>query len=116
MDALSAFLLVILIIVIIAAFFYFLRQRAKSKALNEMYGHKPSHVELYFEEYFDDIIHSWDLVKKEKAHNWADSMDKRLNEVSKEIEQLKSNRKQIDSEFDEIENRIDDLESKEVRK
>ncbi|MFW5928588.1 MAG: hypothetical protein ACOCSL_05225 [Thermoplasmatota archaeon] len=118
MSGLEIFLLIILIIIVIGAFFYFMRRRAKSKILSERYGHKPSHIELYFEEYFDDIIHNWDLVEKKEAKDWANNMDKRLGEISKEIDELQSNKNRISSEFDQIEDRVHRIErkSKEVEK
>ncbi len=118
MSGLAIFLLIVLIIIIIVGFLYFMRKRAKAKILSERYGYKPSHTELYFEEYFDDIIQNWDLVKKDKAQNWADDMEKRLSEISREIDELQSNKRKISSEFDQIEDRIDNIErtSKEVEK
>lgn len=118
MSGLAIFLLIVLIIIIIVGFLYFMRKRARSKVLSERYGYKPSHTELYFEEYFDDIIQNWDLVKKDKAKNWADDMEKRLTEISKEIDELKTNKKDITSEFDQIEDRIKDIDkrTKEVKK
>jgi len=106
-------LLVILVIVIMLGIYFYFRHRVKKKALERKYGHVPSHTELYFEEYFEDIIESWDLVKEGEAQRWAEKMDGRLNNLSERIESLKSKRDQIDQEFEIMENRIESLETQE---
>ncbi|MBS3781881.1 MAG: hypothetical protein KGY68_04665 [Candidatus Thermoplasmatota archaeon] len=106
-------LLVILVIVILVGIYFYFRHRARKKALTRKYGHDPSHTELYFEEYFEDIIESWDLVREDEAHRWADNMEDRLSELSSKIESLKSNKHKIDQEFEMVENRIDKLETQE---
>lgn len=100
----------IIIIVILVIGYLYLRRKARKQALEKKYGYVPSHEELYFEEYFDDIIDSWDLVKKEEAQEWADKMENRLEGVSKEIEGVKERRKKIDSNLDSLEERIDKFE------
>lgn len=106
----SLFLLIVLIIIVIG-YFYF-KRRAKNKALENMYGYVPSHVELYFQEYFDDIIENWDLVDKKTAKEWASDINGRLDNVSSDINELKSNRDEIDRELDGIEKRIGNIEGK----
>ncbi len=106
-------LIVILVLIILVSIYLYFRQRAKKKALVRKYGHEPTHTELYFEEYFEDIIESWDLVKEGEAQRWADKMENRLDDLSESIESLKSRKKQIDQEFEVMENRIDKLETQE---
>ncbi len=106
-------LIVILVILIMVGIYFYFRQRTRKKALERKYGHVPSHTELYFEEYFEDIIESWDLVKVGEAKRWAEKMDKRLDDLSGKIESLKSKSSQIDQEFEIMENRIDKIETQE---
>ncbi|MFW5952785.1 MAG: hypothetical protein ACOCSJ_01340 [Candidatus Natronoplasma sp.] len=112
MAAYTVLLIILVVVVMLGIYFYF-RYRIKKKALERKYGHLPSHTELYFEEYFEDIIQSWDLVKEDEAQRWAKEMDTRLEDLSGRIESLKSKRNQIDQEFEIIENRIDKLETQE---
>ncbi len=112
MAAYTTLLVILVIIIMIGIYFYF-RYRARKKALERKYGHVPSHTELYFEEYFENIIESWDLVKEDKAQRWAEKMDTRLKDLSDRIDSLKSKSNQIDQEFEVIENRIDKLETQE---
>ncbi|MFW6064092.1 MAG: hypothetical protein ACOC8Y_00795 [Candidatus Natronoplasma sp.] len=112
MAAYTVLLIILVVVVMLGIYFYF-RYRTKKKALERKYGHLPSHTELYFEEYFEDIIQSWDLVKEDEAQRWAKEMDTRLDDLSGRIESLKSKRNQIDQEFEIIENRIDKLETQE---
>ena len=103
-------ILLLVILVIVIGIFY-LRHRARNQALERMYGHIPNHVELYFVEYFHDIVQNWDLVEKEQASEWADGMQTRLNSVSKEIDGLKDKSKSIDKDIDALENRINSIEN-----
>ena len=103
-------LLILVILVMIIGIFY-LRHRARNQALERMYGHIPNHVELYFVEYFNDIVQNWDLLEKEKAVEWADGMQTRLNSVSKEIEGIKAKSTTIDKDIVALENRIDSIET-----
>ncbi len=102
-----------IIILIILIFFFgilYLRYRARNKALENMYGHIPTHVELYFTEYFDDIVDNWDLIDKKRANEWTEGMKSRLSSVSNEIQGLKKKSASIDKEFDTLENRIKTME------
>lgn len=101
---------VLLVIIIFVGFILYIRHRARNRALEKMYGHVPSHTELYFVEYFDEMINSWDLINKDRAKGWAQDMDNRLVIVGKEIEGLKKRRGYIDPELDGIESRIRDME------
>ncbi len=100
----------IIIVIIIVAFILYMRHKARNKALEKMYGHVPSHTELYFLEYFEEMINNWDLITKKRAEEWSQDMDGRLKEVVVEIEGLKKRRKYIDPELDTIESRISTIE------
>lgn len=112
MEAITAGLLVILVILIVAGIFLYFRHRARMQALKKKYGHKPQHVELYFEEYFEEMIDSWDLVGKDDAREWADQMNQRLEGLSNEIEGIKTKRGKLDSDMDKVEDRIAELEAR----
>lgn len=112
----TTIVLIILIIIAIIGFFLYLRHRERKKSLKEQYGHVPSHTELYFEEYFDDIVDNWDLVKEKDAKKWADGMDEKLDELSGRIDELKTRRKDIDQGLQIVEDRIDEFETIEKRR
>lgn len=107
-DGVAA-LSILIIIVLVLGYFYF-KHRMKRKALRERYGHIPSHEELYFEEYFDEMIKNWDLLKKEEVKKWVESMDKRLDTVSNDIDRLNTKRTDIDANFEKIEESLKRLE------
>ncbi|MBS3817422.1 MAG: hypothetical protein KGY76_07665 [Candidatus Thermoplasmatota archaeon] len=111
MYAVSALLIILTILILIGIYLYF-RNRARKKALKEKYGRVPSHTELYFEEYFDEMIESWDLLKKEEVEDWVDKMEVRLDGVSEDLEELKANRETIDNKLDKVESRLNKMESK----
>ncbi len=67
-------------------------------------------MELYFEEYFEEIIENWDLMRKDEVRNWSEDMNSRLDSVAKDINSLKARRKQINTEFDSMETRIKTME------
>ncbi len=100
----------IIIILIIVAFILYMRHKARNEALEKMYGHIPSHTELYFLEYFDEMIDNWDLITKKRAEEWSQDMDGRLKNLTVEIQGLKKRRKYIDPELDNIENKIGKIE------
>ncbi|MFW6038779.1 MAG: hypothetical protein ACOC89_04505 [Candidatus Saliniplasma sp.] len=105
-------LVIIIILGIVSLIYFYFRSRVRKKALTETYGHEPSHMELYFEEYFEDMLENWDLMSKKEVKNWADDMDNRLNTVADDISTLKKRKKRINSQFDDVESRIQGLENK----
>lgn len=112
MSPLTIVLLVILVILIMVGIFLFFKHRARKKALKQKYGRVPDHIELYFKEYFGDMIESWDLLKKNDVNTWVDDMEVRLDDLSGDIDELKANKKDIDKNLDQVESRISELESK----
>ncbi len=102
--------ILILIILVFVIGILYLRHRARNQALEQMYGHLPNHVELYFVEYFDNIVDNWDLIDKDKAHEWAEGMQARLGSVSNEIQALKNKSTNIDKQLDTVEDRINTME------
>ncbi|MFO7791844.1 MAG: hypothetical protein R6W73_02540 [Candidatus Saliniplasma sp.] len=109
MSGIDVLIIIIVLAIVFLIYFYF-RNRVRKKALEETYGRVPSHVELYFEEYFEDIISNWDLLRKKEVNDWADDMNTRLNSVAENINNLKQKKDIIDSEFDSVENRIEMME------
>lgn len=109
-------ILILLVIVILFGIFYFFRYRARKKALKKKYGRVPSHMELYFEEYFDEMIESWDLVKKDEVDDWVTDMSERVIKVSDDIDDLKATKQDIDQELSAVEKRIESLKKKESRR
>ncbi|MEF8873332.1 MAG: hypothetical protein V5A88_01530 [Candidatus Thermoplasmatota archaeon] len=111
MYAFSALLIILVILIMLGIFLYF-RHRARKKALKKEYGRVPSHTELYFKEYFEEMIDSWDLVRKDEVDEWVGKMDDRIETVSEDIDRLKSNRENIDDQLSAVEKRIEKLEMK----
>ena len=93
----TLFLSIIAIILIIALIYLII---AYIKGRREARIH---HVELYFDEHFRDIINEWDLTSRTKIKDWEPNMTKRLNDVSKDIDQLLSFKKSFDSRLEGLE-------------
>ncbi len=103
-------IITILIILLFVVGILYLRHRARNQALEQMYGHIPDHIELYFAEYFDDIVSNWDLTDKKRANEWAEDMQSRLGGVYNEIQELKKRSTHIDEHLDTVEDRINTME------
>lgn len=107
----EAVVIAILAAIIIAWIFFLYSVVSRRTALKEKYGEVPSHTELYFEEYFEDITDEWDLVKKRDAQSWANEIEGRVNAVGDTINELKQTRKEIDKDLETIEDEIKKLEN-----
>lgn len=110
MSAAFYVVLALLIITLVVLFLFLFRETKRKKALKEEYGYVPEHTELYFEEYFDDIIKEWDLVREDEAQRWAEKMSERLDDVSEKLDSVKSRKREIDSDMETIENKIEKIE------
>jgi len=105
-----AFFFVMIAALIIIVVYLVLRITRRRRMLIPIFPTK-SHVNLYFEERFPDIIREWDLITRPKLDTWVSSMSTRLDKVGKDIFTVKSFRKTLDSRFDKLDERVKTIES-----
>ncbi len=105
-----AFFYVMIVALIIVVVYLVLRITRRRRISVPIFPTK-SHVNLYFEERFPDMIREWDLVTRPKLDNWVSSMSTRLDKVGKGISTVKSFRTTLDSRLDELDRRVKIIES-----
>ncbi|MFP4000813.1 MAG: hypothetical protein ACLFSM_00750 [Thermoplasmata archaeon] len=108
----EALFIAILAAIIIAWIFFLYSIVSRRKALKEEYGEVPTHTELYFEEYFEDIMEEWDLVTEKEAQKWARDIDDRVTEVAGTIDRLNQTKDEIDQDLETIEDKIEGFEER----
>lgn len=69
-----------------------------------------SHLDLYFDEHFPDVIRNFDLVTTSRFDAWSNSISSRLNGLSRDLDLLGKARSGIDSRMERLEKRLTDLE------
>lgn len=116
MDAGSAVLWIIFVILLVIVIYLIVKVirlvRGRRQALEEKYGHLPSHTELYFEEYFPKMISEWDLITKPKLERWKKGIQGKLKSIGGEINDIIDYRKSLDSRIDKLEKEVVKLEKK----
>ena len=116
MDAGSAILWIIFVILLVIVVYLVVKVirlfRGRRHALEEKYGHLPSHTELYFEEYFPKMISEWDLITKPKLERWKKGIQGKLKSIGIEISEIVDYRKSIDSRISNLEKEVVKLEKK----
>jgi len=105
-----AFFFVMIVALIIIGVYLVLRITRRRRIAVPIFPTK-SHVNLYFEEHFPDIIREWDLITRPKLDNWVSSMSTRLDKIGKDISTVKSFRKTLDSRLDKLHERVKTIES-----
>ena len=106
----TAFFFVLIVALIIIVVYLVLRITRRRRISVPIFP-TTSHVNLYFEERFPDIIREWDLITRPKLDTWVSSMSARLNKVGKEISTVKSFRNTLDSRLDKLDRRVKTTES-----
>ncbi|MFO8051580.1 MAG: hypothetical protein R6V01_07780 [Thermoplasmatota archaeon] len=71
----------------------------------------PSHIELYFDENFRNIMTEWDMVTRDKVKEFRSDITGRLKSVGSDIDQLHKNKKNLDRRMEKVDKRIEKLEA-----
>lgn len=93
-----------LIIALIVIFFWALLSYSRKKKK------EPSHIQLYFEENFRNIIGEWDFTTRDRVKEFKKDITKRLTLVGGDIDTLEKNRKKLDKRMDSLESKMKRLE------
>lgn len=105
-----AFFFVMIVALIIVVVYLVLRITQRRRISVPIFPTR-SHVNLYFEEHFPDLIREWDLITRPKLDNWVSSMSTRLDKVGNDISTVKSFRGILDSRLDKLDERVKTIES-----
>ena len=106
----TAFFFVLIAALIIIGVYLVLRITRRRRISVSIFPTR-SHVDLYFEERFPDLIREWDLITRPKLDNWVSSMSTRLDKIGKDISTVKSFRKTLDSRLDNMYKSVKTIES-----
>lgn len=70
----------------------------------------PSHVELYFDEHFKDIVKEWDLQSRTDVKTWCAEIGKKLDSIGKGLEKIKKFRSGFEPRLEKLESTLNKLE------
>ncbi len=107
------FFVMILALIVIVVYFMFrtTRRLTRGRRVSMPIFPTASHVQLYFEEHFPDMISEWNLITRPKLDPWFSNMAARLDKVEKDISTVKSSRQVLDSRLDRLAARLTKVES-----
>jgi hypothetical protein len=71
---------------------------------------EPSHLQLYFDENFRNIISEWDFTTRDRVKEFKKDISKRLVIVGGDIDNLEKNRMKLDKRMDSLETKMRKLE------
>jgi len=69
-----------------------------------------SHIDLYFDEHFENIIRNFDLVSVSRFDSWSHDISTRLEGLGRDIEVLGNTRTEFNVRMNKLEKRISALE------
>ena len=70
----------------------------------------PSHIELYFDDNFRNIMSEWDMVTRDKVKDFKGDMTKRLKTVGSDIDLLYTKKKGLDKRMNTLDKKISKME------
>lgn len=103
----SLFLLILLFVIVLfwtISYIVYSIKRKRSKS------NKPSHVQLYFDENFRNIIDEWDLMPRSQIKTWKKDMNKKLKVINRDINKIKKRKVSINSRLNSLEKNMTKLE------
>jgi peptidoglycan hydrolase CwlO-like protein len=98
---------VILIGILVGAFILtFLWYRSLSKKKKA----EPSHLQLYFDENFRNILSEWDFATRDRVKEFKKDISKRLTSVADDIDVLDKKKVKLDKRMSKLELKMKELE------
>jgi hypothetical protein len=101
----------VMMVALVTVVVYFVLKITQRRRISVPIFPTRSHVNLYFEEHFPDLIREWDLITSSKLDNWVSNMSARLEKVGNDISTVKSSRGILDSRLDKLDERVKNIES-----
>ena len=80
------------------------------RSLTKKKKSEPSHIQLYFDENFRNIISEWDFATRDRVKEYKKDISKRLAIVGGEIDNLEKNKIKLDKRMDGLELKMKRLE------
>ena len=71
---------------------------------------QPSHIELYFDDNFRNIMSEWDMVTRDKVKDFRSDITKRLKTVGSDIDLLHTKKKGLEKRMNALDKQITKLE------
>ena len=106
-GVLIALAIIAIIVVIALAVAWGFRQLRRRRAY-ERAG--VSHLDLYFDEHFPNVIRNFDLVSSARFDTWSNGINARLGNLARDLDNLGKARRGLDNRMDKLEKRLTDLE------
>lgn len=69
-----------------------------------------SHLDLYFDEHFPNVVRNFDLVTSARFDAWSNGINARLGNLGRDLDNLGKARRGLDTRMDRLEKRLTDLE------
>lgn len=107
LGVLVAVLIVALIVAILWVVTWAVRGRRRRQAYDRA---GVSHLDLYFDEHFPNVVQNFDLVTSRRFDTWANGVTARLTTLSRDIDLLGKARRGLDTRMDRLEKRLGDVE------
>ena len=104
---LASILIVALIVAIALVVAWVVRETRRRRAYDRA---GVSHLDLYFDEHFPNIVRNFDLVTTPRFEAWSNGITARLSNLSRDLDVLGRARQGLDARMDRIEKRLGDLE------
>ena len=103
----TTFLIILGIAALVVAWFlalgWYLHLRKKRKM-------EPSHIQLYFDDNFRNIMGEWDFVTRDRVKEFKKDIGKRLQVVGSDITSLETKRKGLDRRMNGLERTLAKME------
>lgn len=93
----------LLVLALVLTFFWYLSLTKKKKK-------EPSHIQLYFDENFRNIISEWDFVSRDRVKEFKKDILKRLSSVGGDIDLLEKKKEKLDKRMDSLDLKMKNLE------
>ena len=93
----------LLLVGLVLTFLWFL-------SLNKKKNKGPSHIQLYFDENFRNILGEWDFTTRDKVKEFKKDVSKRLISVAGDIDILDKKKAKLDNRMVSLELKMKDLE------
>lgn len=79
-------------------------------SLNKKKRMEPSHIQLYFDENFRNILGEWDFTTRDRVKEFKKDVSKRLISVAGDIDLLDKKKVKLDNRMASLELKMKDLE------
>lgn len=106
-----AVLLIVLILILIGALVVLAAWLTRQVRRRRAYDRAGiSHLDLYFDKHFPDIVRNFDLVTGSRFASWSTAINARLGGLTRDLDTLGTARQGLDARLERLEKRLTDIE------